>query len=516
MEEPSAEGSVEETPPENGDIQRGLVELVLRHRILLYVILNTCCALVTFAGKTLVAVLFDGLSAQEESTLRKSFRRFAQLKLTFLIFISHHNLIEDILMWMPWLAIHAVCLLLLEVSSSRMSNPYNVVSNKRVRQKLFVTSALTGVSSVLMMLFVHSIKSYLSLNYTLFLLADCCLLLVQSVHLLFKLSMLVDTSTRRGQTTSSSYYVDLIHDLFHDSIEFLNYLHMIFFSQLAVTYCCVFLVVQARHYYFRISSKIRKHIQHQKIIYHISTCYAEASHEDLEKNDACTICWEPMKSARKLPCGHIFHELCLRRWLEQDSSCAICRQALSLNLNSTLRGGVEDQAGIEVDPTLQFVVEAISPQNNRFSRWWRNFLFEPLNDDQISAMVDQISEMFPQTPRATVQEVLRQTGTVQQAIEALLEGRVNNDDAAQNVILESDDGSDESMASSDDISDTASEANDLHEHETSPLVDHTSLPDASCDTWFGSRRKHIVDVNRRKYLASSRADDIRHLFADQH
>lgn len=83
--------------------------------------------------------------------------------------------------------------------------------------------------------------------------------------------MLVDTTTPRGQTTNSSYYVDLVHDLFHDSIEFLNYLHMIFFSQLAVTYCCVFLVVQARHYYYRISSKIRKHIQHQKIIYHIST-----------------------------------------------------------------------------------------------------------------------------------------------------------------------------------------------------------------------------------------------------
>lgn len=70
-------------------------------------------------------------------------------------------------------------------------------------------------------------------------------------------------------------------------------------------------------------------------------------------------------------------------------------------------------------------------------------------------------------------------------------------------VLLQDDGSDESMASSDDISDTASEANDLQEHETAQLVDHSSLPDASCDTWFGSRRRQIVDVNRR-YVETSR------------
>jgi hypothetical protein len=151
-----------------------IVEVVLKHRLLLYILLNSCCAVVTLVGKLLFSTLFDGLTPQEEGALRKSFRRFAQLKLTFLIFISHHNLIEDILIWMPWLAVHAVCLLLLEVSSSRMSNPYNVVSNKNVRHKLFITNSLTGISSILMTMFVYSIRSYLSLNYTLFLLADVC------------------------------------------------------------------------------------------------------------------------------------------------------------------------------------------------------------------------------------------------------------------------------------------------------------------------------------------------------
>ena len=34
-----------------------------------------------------------------------------------------------------------------------------------------------------------------------------------------------------------------------------------------------------------------------------------ATQEDLELNaDDCAICWERMESARKLPCGHLFHK----------------------------------------------------------------------------------------------------------------------------------------------------------------------------------------------------------------
>lgn len=101
-----------------------------------------------------------------------------------------------------------------------------------------------------------------------------------------------------------------------------------------------------------------------------------------------------MKSARKLPCGHVFHELCLRRWLEQDSrlilfnllkiiyfSCAICRQALALNLNNGVRGGEITE---EMDNALHYLFQAFSPHNNRLARWWTNILFETMNEEQVN------------------------------------------------------------------------------------------------------------------------------------
>jgi hypothetical protein len=34
-------------------------------------------------------------------------------------------------------------------------------------------------------------------------------------------------------------------------------------------------------------------------------------------DENCAICWDKMETARRLPCGHFFHNSCLRSWLEQ-------------------------------------------------------------------------------------------------------------------------------------------------------------------------------------------------------
>ncbi|CAI5978576.1 unnamed protein product [Closterium sp. NIES-65] len=48
--------------------------------------------------------------------------------------------------------------------------------------------------------------------------------------------------------------------------------------------------------------------------------------------DDCAICREPLSSAKRLPCGHLFHLSCLRSWLEHGSqapySCPTCRRPL--------------------------------------------------------------------------------------------------------------------------------------------------------------------------------------------
>jgi hypothetical protein len=68
--------------------------------------------------------------------------------------------------------------------------------------------------------------------------------------------------------------------------------------------------------------------------------YPDATDVELRRyNDDCAICRDSMDTAKKLPCGHMFHLTCLRSWLEHHGSCPTCRRSL-------LKGDYPIQQGI--------------------------------------------------------------------------------------------------------------------------------------------------------------------------
>lgn len=59
----------------------------------------------------------------------------------------------------------------------------------------------------------------------------------------------------------------------------------------------------------------------------MNTLYPDATPEELQLSDnICIICREDMvSSSKKLPCGHIFHTICLRSWFQRQQTCPTCR-----------------------------------------------------------------------------------------------------------------------------------------------------------------------------------------------
>lgn len=56
----------------------------------------------------------------------------------------------------------------------------------------------------------------------------------------------------------------------------------------------------------------------------------QASQEDLARHDdVCAICYNEMKTAHVTPCGHIFHAVCLRKWLYVKESCPMCHSDIA-------------------------------------------------------------------------------------------------------------------------------------------------------------------------------------------
>lgn len=180
--------------------------------------------------------------------------------------------------------------------------------------------------------------------------------------------------------------------------------------------------------------------------------YPMATTDELEKNsDDCAICWDHMESARKLPCGHLFHNSCLRSWLEQDTSCPTCRMSLSEpggalageslrdeSRNTALLlgalGGQEDAPRLQQNATTNHFFHF---DGSRYVSWLPSFSVEvthtnllggqpppPVQTSQLDNMARQVQQMFPGMPLNTIVEDLRSTRSVELTIENILDERL--------------------------------------------------------------------------------------------
>lgn len=64
----------------------------------------------------------------------------------------------------------------------------------------------------------------------------------------------------------------------------------------------------------------------------------DATEADIERDPRCTICYDDMtagSSCKRLPCGHCYHERCLKRWFEGHSTCPYCRTDLLRDAQNT-------------------------------------------------------------------------------------------------------------------------------------------------------------------------------------
>lgn len=76
--------------------------------------------------------------------------------------------------------------------------------------------------------------------------------------------------------------------------------------------------------------RVRDIIRYRQATANMNERYPEATAEELAaaSDRTCIICREEMVSARKLPCGHLFHFRCLRSWLERQQACPTCRRSI--------------------------------------------------------------------------------------------------------------------------------------------------------------------------------------------
>ncbi|KAF5304367.1 hypothetical protein FQA39_LY09746 [Lamprigera yunnana] len=84
----------------------------------------------------------------------------------------------------------------------------------------------------------------------------------------------------------------------------------------------------------------------------------EVTDQQVNAKLQCSVCWEDFilkECVRQLPCQHIYHEPCIRPWLELHGTCPICRQNLSSNDNSNDGNQASGNSGTTYDALEQLL-----------------------------------------------------------------------------------------------------------------------------------------------------------------
>ncbi|NXP79084.1 AMFR ligase, partial [Ramphastos sulfuratus] len=413
------------------------------------VLVNTACCFLMLVAKLIQCMVFGPLRVSERQHLKDKFWNFIFYKFIFIFGVLNVQTVEEVVMWCLWFSGLVFLHLMVQLCKDRFEylsfSPTTPMSS-HIRVLTLLIAMLLSCCGLAV---ICGVVGYTHGMHTLaFMAAESLLVTVRTAHVILRYAIhlwdLNHEGTWEGKDTYV-YYTDFVMELTLLSLDLMHHIHMLLFGNIWLSMASLVIFMQLRYLFYEVQRRIRRHKNYLRVVGNMEARFAVATPEELAaNNDDCAICWDSMQSARKLPCGHLFHSSCLRSWLEQDTSCPTCRMSLNITDSQHVR---EDQQRENLDENVVPVAVAegrprLNQHNHffhfdgsRIASWLPSFSVEVMHttnilgiaqasNSQLNAMAHQIQEMFPQVPYHLVLQDLQLTRSVEITTDNILEGRI--------------------------------------------------------------------------------------------
>uniref|UniRef100_A0A668AHV2 E3 ubiquitin-protein ligase AMFR n=1 Tax=Myripristis murdjan TaxID=586833 RepID=A0A668AHV2_9TELE len=419
--------------------------------LFVWVLVNTFCCSLMLIAKMIQCVVFGPLRVSEKQHLKDKFWNFIFYKFIFIFGVLNVQTVEEVVMWCLWFSALVFLHLMVQLCKDRfeyLSFSPSTPMNSHVRVLSLLVSLLLECCGLAVV--CGLLGAAHGLHTLSFMAAECLLVTVRTGHVIMRYSIHLWDLNHPGTWESKGtyvYYTDFIMELAMLFLDLMHHIHMLLFGNIWLSMASLVIFMQLRYLFHEVQRRIRRHKNYLRVINNMEARFAIATAEELAANDDdCAICWDAMMTARKLPCGHLFHNSCLRSWLEQDTSCPTCRMSLNINGEGGQAGGEQQGGGLEDNMGPGGAVADVRPHINqhnhffhfdgsRIASWLPSFSVEVMhttnilgiaqaNNSQLMAMAHQIQEMFPQVPSYLVLQDLQLTRSVEVTTDNILEGRI--------------------------------------------------------------------------------------------
>ncbi|XP_014812862.1 PREDICTED: E3 ubiquitin-protein ligase AMFR isoform X4 [Calidris pugnax] len=422
---------------------------LLSDSLCVWVLVNTACCFLMLVAKLIQCMVFGPLRVSERQHLKDKFWNFIFYKFIFIFGVLNVQTVEEVVMWCLWFSGLVFLHLMVQLCKDRFEylsfSPTTPLSS-HIRVLALLVAMLLSCCGLAV---VCGVIGYTHGMHTLaFMAAESLLVTVRTAHVILRYVIhlwdLNHEGTWEGKGTYV-YYTDFVMELTLLSLDLMHHIHMLLFGNIWLSMASLVIFMQLRYLFHEVQRRIRRHKNYLRVVGNMEARFAVATPEELAvNNDDCAICWDSMQSARKLPCGHLFHNSCLRSWLEQDTSCPTCRMSLNITDSHHVR---EDHQRENLEENLVPVAVAegrprLNQHNHffhfdgsRIASWLPSFSVEVMHttnilgitqasNSQLNAMAHQIQEMFPQVPYHLVLQDLQLTRSVEITTDNILEGRI--------------------------------------------------------------------------------------------
>lgn len=455
--------------------------------------------------------------------------------------------------WGMWLAVIGAMHILCDLGGERFKSIITYSPNS------IWTVHFKAISLFLIIMFADLVWFYvciveykvLSIAQKLLLIYECITLFLDSMQGILKYSLYLIDLMKQGWEDRGlySYYVEFFVQSIKLTASIGYFLTILTLNGIHFGVFELVIVLNLRTIILHLRNKISAYKNYKSLTAEMDTAYPNVSPEELSQiDDNCAICRDPLTSAKKLPCGHLFHTNCLRSWLEYNSSCPSCRFEL-IRPGSRAPNDREEQAENEnpppqVDrdlhqdqprPTHTFVqpdsssvnqnsnnTHARQEPNNHsiwridLARWLPSFSVEVVSgsnevqgppNEQMRRHLEFIKETFPNFSEEVILRDLMETGDCEQTINNILEGRLRSPDRTSARSDHSSGSSDPIVHRNNDFNTvtTSQNADDANEEILPTFKDSFKSNPEDRQLSFQKRKMMMMESAKKKYLLKSRS-----------
>lgn len=417
------------------------MECMVDEPICVWTLINMAYCILIYIGKTIQKLVFGELRVSERQHLKDKFWNFIFYKFIFVVGVLNVQYMDEVLMWWAWFTALGFLSLLSQLCKDRFEylsfSP--TTSGWSHARLLALLAAIFALSCFMLLLCIAAAFFFVSFHTFAFTAAECILLGVRTLHVMLRYGVhLYDT---RGAANASqrswekrglfTYYMDLCAELTVLAVDFLHHAHMLVWSNIFLSMASLVICMQLQYLFYEIQRKISRHRNYLAVLNHMELNYPMATESELSGAAACAICWEQIYTARRLPCGHLFHNTCLQSWLEQETSCPTCRLTLSMQSQREAQRESTDADGIlsETRRPGENQDHFFHFDGSRYVSWLPSFSVAVSHGGtwreripQVDAMARHVQQVFPHYPQSVILENLRLTRSVEQTVENILDG----------------------------------------------------------------------------------------------